>query len=77
MSTREPDPETSEPREDPEELAREVVDENPDPTTRREAFELGLMENDESEAGEEISVVSDSETEPPRERHHRPSEGSR
>jgi len=56
--------EASESPEDPETLAHEVAEENPDPTTRREAFELGLMENDESEAGEEIRVVSDSETEP-------------
>ena len=56
---------TREPRESPDELAREVAVENPDPTTRREAYELGLMENDESEAGEEIQVVADDElTEP-------------
>ena len=47
----------------PEELAREVKEENPDPTTRREAFELGLMEEDESEAGEEVRVVDDEELE--------------
>ena len=46
----------------PEELAREVKEENPDPTTRREAFELGLMEEDESEAGEAVQVVADEET---------------
>ena len=47
----------------PEELAEEVKEENPDPTTRREAFELGLMDEDESEAGEEVHVVSDEELE--------------
>ena len=45
----------------PEDLVREVKDENPDPTTRREAFELGLMEEDESDAGEELRVVEDDE----------------
>ena len=45
----------------PEALAREVKEENPDPTTRREAFELGLMDEDESEAGEDVHVVSDEE----------------
>jgi hypothetical protein len=45
----------------PEDLVREVKDENPDPTTRREAFELGLMEEDESDAGEELRVVEDEE----------------
>ena len=47
----------------PEELAEEVKEENPDPTTRREAFELGLMDEGESEAGEEVHVVSDEELE--------------
>jgi len=45
----------------PEELAEEVKSENPDPTTRREAYELGLMDEDESVEGEEIHVVSDEE----------------
>ena len=48
----------------PEELAEEVKEENPDPVTRREAFELGLMDEDESVEGEEIHVVSDEELEP-------------
>jgi len=47
----------------PEQLAEEVKQENPDPTTRREAFELGLMDEDESEAGEDVRVVSDEELE--------------
>ena len=48
----------------PEELAEEVKAENPDPVTRREAYELGLMDEDESVEGEEIHVVSDEELEP-------------
>ena len=48
----------------PEELAEEVKSENPDPTTRREAYELGLMEEDESVEGEDIHVVDDDELEP-------------
>jgi hypothetical protein len=48
----------------PEELAEEVKAENPDPTTRREAYELGLMEEDESAEGEDVHVVSDEELEP-------------
>jgi hypothetical protein len=47
----------------PEELAEEVKEENPDPTTRREAYELGLMEEDESVEGEAIQVVDDEELE--------------
>jgi hypothetical protein len=52
---------TSDEHKSPEELAEEVKEENPDPTTRREAFELGLMDEDESEAGEDVRVVSDAE----------------
>jgi hypothetical protein len=48
----------------PEELAEEVKAENPDPTTRREAYELGLMDEDESAEGEDVHVVSDEELEP-------------
>jgi hypothetical protein len=58
------EPERSPQREEhksPEELAEEVKSENPDPTTRREAYELGLMDEDESVEGEEIHVVSDEE----------------
>jgi len=53
----------TEPHKSPEELAEEVKEENPDPITRREAYELGLMEEDESVEGEEIHVVSDEELE--------------
>jgi hypothetical protein len=59
--TRSPDATTSDEHKSPEELAEEVKEENPDPTTRREAFELGLMDEDESEAGEDVRVVSDEE----------------
>jgi hypothetical protein len=52
-----------EPHKSPEELAEEVKEENPDPTTRREAYELGLMDEDESVEGEELHVVSDEELE--------------
>lgn len=41
---------------DPEELADEIVEHNRDPQTRREAFELELIDHDESEAGEAIEV---------------------
>ena len=60
---RTPDARDPEERKSPEELAEEVKQENPDPTTRREAFELGLMDEDESDAGEEVRVVSDEELE--------------
>jgi hypothetical protein len=53
-----PDPER-----DVETIAHESKRENPDPTTRRESFELALMEQDESEAGEHVEVVSDEELE--------------
>ena len=58
---RSPGPRTDDEEKSPEELAREVQEENPDPTTRREAFELGLMDEDESEAGQEMTVVRDEE----------------
>ena len=51
------------PNVDIETIAHETRRENPDPTTRREAFELGLMEKDESAEGEAIEVVSDEELE--------------
>jgi hypothetical protein len=41
--------------EEAEELEEEAAERNPDPQTRREALELELMEEDRSEAGEEIS----------------------
>jgi hypothetical protein len=40
--------------EEAEELEEEAAERNPDPQTRREALELELMEEDRSEAGEDI-----------------------
>lgn len=40
--------------EEKEAREREATERNPDPVTRREALELDLMEDDSSEAGEEI-----------------------
>ena len=40
--------------EEAEELEDEAAERNPDPQTRREALELELMEEDRSEAGEDI-----------------------
>lgn len=51
------------PNVDVETIARETRRENPDPTTRRESFELGLMETGESAEGESIEVVSEDELE--------------
>jgi hypothetical protein len=43
--------------EDPiEELVEEAKEENPDPTTRREAYELELMEEDRSKEGAQAEV---------------------
>jgi hypothetical protein len=39
-----------------EELADEVREENPDPTTRRESFELDLMEEGLVEKGRDVEV---------------------
>ena len=46
---------------DPQDIADEAAEENPDPTTRREAYELGLMEEGDAEveAGRDISVNDD------------------
>jgi hypothetical protein len=46
---------------DVEELAEEAIVENPDPQTRRETFELELMEEDESEEGEDVSLEDEAE----------------
>ncbi len=40
--------------EEAEELEEEAEERNPDPQTRREALELELMEEDRSEAGEDV-----------------------
>jgi hypothetical protein len=39
-----------------EELVEEAKEENPDPTTRREAYELELMEEDRSKEGAQAEV---------------------
>jgi hypothetical protein len=39
-----------------EELVEEAKEENPDPTTRREAYELELMEEDRSNEGAQAEV---------------------
>ena len=39
-----------------EELAEEVREENPDPTTRREAFELDLMDEGLVDEGRDVQV---------------------
>jgi hypothetical protein len=44
-----------------EELAEEVREENPDPTTRREAFELDLMDEGLVEEGRDVTVVDDAD----------------
>jgi hypothetical protein len=46
-----------------EEIAEEAADQNPDPQTRRETFELKLMDEDRSEEGADIEVeATDDET---------------
>jgi len=45
--------------EEAEELEEEAAERNPDPQTRREALELDLMEEDRSEAGEDIGEEMD------------------
>jgi hypothetical protein len=42
-----------------EELVEESREENPDPTTRREAYELELMDEDRSEEGAQVEVDED------------------
>jgi hypothetical protein len=39
-----------------EELVEEAKEDNPDPTTRREAYELELMEEDRSKEGAQAEV---------------------
>jgi hypothetical protein len=40
--------------EEAEELEEEAAERNPDPQTRREGLELELMDEDRSEAGEDV-----------------------
>ncbi|HEY7138232.1 MAG TPA: hypothetical protein VIB48_24465 [Acidimicrobiia bacterium] len=46
-----------------EELVEEAREENPDPTTRREAYELELMEEGRSDEGAEVEVDDEEERE--------------
>ncbi|MGZ6887104.1 MAG: hypothetical protein ACXVJ7_14505 [Acidimicrobiia bacterium] len=39
-----------------DDLVEVVTEENPDPTTRREAFELTLMEEDRVDEGRDVQV---------------------
>jgi hypothetical protein len=39
-----------------EEIAEEAAADNPDPQTRRETFELDLMDEDRSDEGEDVEV---------------------
>jgi hypothetical protein len=48
-------------REHLDELADEAKAENPDPVTRRETFELELMEEGRSEEGESVSLDDEDE----------------
>jgi hypothetical protein len=50
------DEQHDDPEERAEDLAEDIVEHNRDPQTRREAFELELIDLDESELGEEIEV---------------------
>jgi hypothetical protein len=53
VSTRTPGGDRDEPI---EELVEEAREDNPDETTRREAYELELMEEDRSTEGAEVEV---------------------
>ncbi|HEX4777064.1 MAG TPA: hypothetical protein VFW74_09855 [Acidimicrobiia bacterium] len=53
MSARTPGGDRDEPI---EELVEEAREDNPDETTRREAYELELMEEDRSTEGAEVEV---------------------
>jgi len=46
-----------------DELVEEAREENPDPTTRREAYELELMEEGRSDEGAEVAVDDEAERE--------------
>ena len=47
-----------------DEIVEEVREENPDPTTRRESFELDLMEEDLVDEGREVQVNEDPASNP-------------
>ncbi len=59
--TTERSPDDSEPerRAEVDDVKSEATEANPDPTTRREAFELELMDRDESDLGAGVDHVSD------------------
>ena len=44
-----------------EQLADEAIEENPDDQTRRESFELDLMEEGRSREGEDIDLEEEAE----------------
>jgi hypothetical protein len=46
-------------KEEAEELEEKAAERNPDPQTRREALELELMDEDRSEAGEDVGEEID------------------
>ena len=48
-----------------EELAEEAATDNPDPQTRRETFELELMDEDRSDEGEHVEVEAIAEQSDP------------
>jgi hypothetical protein len=47
-----------------EDIVEEVREENPDPTTRRESFELELMEEGRVDEGRDVTVNEPGEDEP-------------
>ena len=49
-------PHDEEDEEKVEDLVDEALEDNPDPQTRRETFELELMDEDRSEEGETVSL---------------------
>jgi hypothetical protein len=56
MATSRPKDGASDGEETIDELVEEAREENPDQTTRREAYELELMEEGRSEEGAEVEV---------------------
>jgi hypothetical protein len=46
-------------KDEAEEIEEEAEERNPDPQTRREALELELMDEDRSEAGEDVGEEID------------------
>ena len=52
---------SADPDEPVEQIAEEAKAENPDPTTARETFELGLMEEGRSEEGESVELADEAD----------------